>query len=123
MALNQPQMKTGPAFLSPMPSNAGSWFGRRHAATECEVDLALMAKSNERLRPWIPDRLRLVAESAFRQDETGAVAPRRRADRALRRLRRKVPEGERQSLKVVQASRPAPAMLTSTYGSTLTSFR
>lgn len=31
-----------------MPSNAGSWFGRRNAATECEVDLALIAKSDER---------------------------------------------------------------------------
>lgn len=45
MALNQPQMKNGPALLSPTPSNAGSWFSRRDAATECEVDLALMAKS------------------------------------------------------------------------------
>lgn len=47
MALKQPQMKNGPVLLSPMPSNAGSWFGRRNAATECEVDLALMAKSGE----------------------------------------------------------------------------
>jgi hypothetical protein len=48
VALKQPQMKNGPVFLSPTPSNAGSWFGRSNAATECEVDLALMAKSSER---------------------------------------------------------------------------
>ena len=47
MALNQPQMKNGPVLRSPTPSNAGSWFGRCNAAAECEVDLALMAKSDE----------------------------------------------------------------------------
>jgi hypothetical protein len=47
-----------------MPSKAGNWFGRCNAATECEVDLALMAKSNVRAQTWMPDRMQLVREAA-----------------------------------------------------------
>jgi hypothetical protein len=89
-------MKNGSVTLSPMPSNAGSWFGRRHAATECEVDLALMAKSNEQVQTLDSRQAAVGSRSLFfGRMKRVAVDARRRSDRALRRLPRKVPEGER----------------------------
>lgn len=61
VAFNQPQMKNGPVLLSPNPSNAGSWFGRSDAATECEVDPALEPDPEraQTLDEWIEATWRL----------------------------------------------------------------
>lgn len=48
MAFNQPQMKNGPVLLSPNVIECGKLVRSHPAATECEVDLALMARSDER---------------------------------------------------------------------------
>ena len=77
VALNQPQMKNGPVLLSPNVIECGKLVRSHPAATECEVDLALMARSDERAQTRIPaERISAGCAAAPRGFPAGRAAPR-----------------------------------------------